>query len=78
MLEIQGNPKGYIDVKRFSIPGLRSIETCPNCGERSEQPLPYFRDPVIGEWFNETLYCVTCDHEWDVSIRINIEVEVKN
>jgi hypothetical protein len=79
-MQVQGTVKPGIEleIKRCYLPGVSLEGTCPKCGA------PYARDceddylsyPTVNEPFKETCYCAKCQHEWKVTLRLTITLEV--
>jgi hypothetical protein len=63
--------------KRFDLPGLKLEEECPKCYNHVvkdfEDALSY---PKVGQPEKAHMYCDECDHEWSVSIIIDIKVSL--
>jgi hypothetical protein len=63
--------------KRFDLPGLKLEEDCPECGNHVVKD---FKDalsyPIVGQPEQVYLYCNECEHEWPVSIIIDIAVSL--
>lgn len=78
-VEIIGEPTGEVDEKRLYLPGLVVQVTCPQCGRVTQQDYGvshYLNHPDLNRPFHLSLYCSTCDHEWDVRVILRVKLEV--
>lgn len=72
-----------VDEKHFYVPAIIR-DTCPECGTAFERDLGKhcLSFPPCGVPFNEQLCCGAkidgkfCDHEWEVTLQLNISVEL--
>lgn len=66
-----------IDDKRFRLPGCTISGDCPKCKKQFERDLGdhYLTYPEANEPFDLVLWCSECDHEWVVTMRLNITME---
>lgn len=72
-------PKGVIEVKRFYLAGTIIEGTCPNCGEHIKHDLgdQYLSYPAMNTPFKESVYCEECDEEVEVTLQLNVSVDIK-
>lgn len=82
MIRIFGTDAPHqIDEKRLSFPGKLRTQ-CPNCGKPFERDFSKGDDgqgfdyPFVNQNIVETLYCNGCDHEWSVTLRIEVTIKV--
>ena len=68
------------DVKRFYVPGHYLEGNCPKCGAEYERDFEsqYLSYPIANKPIDVGCYCDAdgCGHQWDVTLRLNINVEV--
>ncbi len=64
--------------KRCYLPGATIVDTCPHCKKSFRRDLSkeYLSFPVVNQPTQETLYCRECDNEWEITIQINLSIEV--
>lgn len=66
-------PGLVLEVKRLYLPfALRG--KCPSCGEAFERNFNnnYLSYPTLGEAEEVSLWCPGCDHEWSVSLVLDV------
>lgn len=63
--------------KRCYMPVVLRGE-CPNChGEYSRDfDDTYLTEPPCGVPFGETMWCPRCEHEWDVTLRLDVTLSL--
>jgi uncharacterized Zn finger protein len=74
MLEIKGQPKGEIEVKRLYLQGVNINYICPVCGDK-DMCSEYFSYPDINKPITIKVWCRECGHEWDEKVKINLTIE---
>jgi len=74
-IEILGQPKGEIEVKRFYLPEVQINVICPECGYEYlwENYLSY---PDVNTPIGLYLACRECDHNWSEQIILKLSVEL--
>lgn len=78
-MKIEVSPITFeLEVKRFYMPGFTLEGKCPECGEEYVHDFgtDYLSYPKVGEAFDHDCYCVECDHEWTIVLKLNIGLEV--
>lgn len=78
-LKLTGTPGPFdLDVKRFYIPGYKLEGPCPKCQAPYERDFneQYLSYPQANAPTEVTLYCGSCEHEWEVTMRLNITLEL--
>lgn len=70
-------PGTEIDVKRFHLPGVKLVGMCPECDTRYQLDLAvdYLSNPLVGD-NTHTCWCSDCDHEWEVTLKLGITLEL--
>lgn len=66
-----------IDVKRMYVPSTLKTK-CPACGEELVQDFSreYLSSPPVNKPFQHGLYCCDCDHEFEVTLKLVMTLEV--
>jgi hypothetical protein len=67
-----------LNIKRMYLPGVFIKVACPECGADTEWDgdIQYMSYPVPNTDETVGLYCDACGHDWDVTVRLNLSVEV--
>ncbi len=67
-----------IDVKRFYIPGTKLTGECPKCGAKVAIDFgnEYLSYPSANEDFVYTTYCHKCEHEWPLTLRLDVKLSM--
>lgn len=78
-IEVQNTQGTSIDVKRFHIPGTVLTGSCPECSEpyHEDFAVRYLSYPTVG-LNTHTCYCPECDHEWAVTLKLTLGIELVN
>lgn len=79
MAVIKGNiPKGEIDVKKFILDDVYIEDVCPKCGNMCSMDLGinYLSHPKMNDKDYYTVYCDKCDHDWDIPIKVNLNIQL--
>ena len=60
------------------MPGLKLEGTCPKCGAPYEWDFgdQYLSYPQANAPNEVTCYCGPCEHEWKVTLRLNVTLEL--
>lgn len=74
-IRITGMMDGKVEVKRFYLPGIDIITTCPNCGYEHEWEGDYLSYPDAGIPIDLPCCCLSCEHEWDERVILTIELK---
>jgi len=74
-IEILGQPKGEIEVKRFYLSGLQMNVICPECGFEYLWG-DYLSYPDVNTSIDLGLACSECDHNWTEQIILKLNVEL--
>lgn len=77
-ITVAGNGESFSsDDKRFYTPHVMTTE-CPECKETVERDCSswYFAYPTFNSQFELTLHCDSCEHEWPVTVRLNLALEI--
>jgi hypothetical protein len=66
-----------VGAKRFYLPGVVIVDTCPSCGvenrfDLSHQCLYY---PSVNKP-TPVSFCCVCEHEWEVSVILRVSLEI--
>ena len=78
-VEIEGTPAGRVDVKRFQLPGIVIVQTCPECNHVRRRDYggdSYLGFPPMNERFALPCWCPECDHEWTVPVILSVGLVV--
>jgi len=75
---VEGAMVGEIEVKRFHMPGVTIRATCPACSEpyAADMARGYFMYPAVASPFTTNCHCRSCDHDWTVTVRIDVTLSV--
>lgn len=78
-MQITGEPKGTIEVKRLYLPGVTAQWTCPSCGIDGgcDYGNEYLNYPDMNKAFDLHQWCPECNHEWSVKVVLSVQFHVQ-
>lgn len=71
---------GELEIKRLYLEGVSVVGECPKCDAPIDRDYSceYLSYPDIGKYFEEGFYCETCDHEWSVQLKLDINLSLRH
>ena len=77
-MEIKGELKGELDMKRFYLGNVKIYDNCPKCNTKNEYGGYCLHRPLMNEANTLNWFCSNCEHEWNTQIILNISIEKAN